>query len=76
MFEKVPIMGLANAVNSKDSKKGSALHNFVFPVRSTQKDPHSSFQCAASFKEEFMLPLAGPGFIHFLQHQSLSPIAK
>lgn len=41
---KVPIMGLASAVNSKDSKKGSMLHNFVFPVRRATKDLHSSFQ--------------------------------
>lgn len=31
MFKKIPIRCLANTVNLKDSKKGSRLHNFVFP---------------------------------------------
>lgn len=73
---KVPILGLANAVNLKDSKKGSRLHNFVFPVRGTTKNLHSSFQCPASFKQEFMLPLAGPGFIHLLHHPVLISHSK
>lgn len=76
MFIKVPIIGLANTINSKDSKKGWGLHSFVLPVRSATKELQSALQCAASFKREFMLPLAGPGFIYLLWHPVLISHSK